>query len=92
MSKTTKIVADPKTDRRVLIKIHEIFKTTKWDAAKLGRALGYTSQHGGNLMQGKRGISINLLIRIAEILNIPAASLLPGFKEEKNPANLDEYI
>jgi len=52
-----------------------------------GRTEGWFS----NIVNKHRGISVKILLEIAEKLNIPASSLLPEEKES-NPSSLDDYI
>lgn len=40
-------------------------------------------------MKGKRGLSVNQIIEIAEILDVKPESLLPG---EKSPETLEDFV
>lgn len=91
MAKPTKLVKTPRTDPRVLSKIHEILNAKGLDPTKLGRALGYTGQQGGKLMSGEIKISVDVLLKIAEILDVSSSSLLPGENPGTKP-EFEEYI
>jgi len=91
MEKTTKPKKEPKIDSRVLLKIKEAIKAKGWKPVRLAREFGYSDAWISNIMKGKRSLDVNTLIKIAEILDIDPASLLPGTNPEKKPA-FDEYI
>ncbi len=91
MSKTTNIIDSPKTDKRILIKINEILDREKINYSTIARALGFEPEYGSPLMRGKRGLSANHLIKIAEILGVSPASLLPGDNPITKP-DFEEYI
>ena len=88
--KMVKSLVKEKLDSRVLNKIKKILEEKGIKPVQLARKLGYSNTWSSLLMSGDRGLTVNQLIRIAEILNIEPASLLP--KAQKNPATLEEFV
>lgn len=91
MSKTTKLLKTKKLDSRVLIKIKEVLKTKGLKPVHLARKLNYSDSWSSYLMRGERSLTINQLIKIAEILEVSPASLLPGENPE-GKMEFEEYI
>lgn len=75
----------------VFDKIREALKQKGFTQKKLAERLGVSEPTVSRVMAKKRGLSVEMLIEIAEILEIDPASLVPGINPEKRPA-LDEYI
>ena len=96
MNKTTKAIrgSSIKTDERVLAKIKETIreKGKGWSPARLGRELGFSSTWGNYMIKGERRLSVNMLLEIAEKLNVDPASLLPRPDNPRLRLSLDEYI
>jgi len=92
MTKTTKDLSKKeKLNPKVLLKIKESLKAKGLKPVQLARKLNYSDSWASYLMRGQRSLTINQLIKIAEILDIDPASLLPGTNPQQKPA-FDEYI
>lgn len=90
--KTTKTLKDNseiKLDSRVIKSIEEALEQKGLNPVDLARALKYDDSWASHLMKGRRGLSVNQLIEIAEILDVKPESLLPG---EKSPETLEDFI
>jgi transcriptional regulator with XRE-family HTH domain len=80
-----------KLDLRVLEKLKAILKEKKMKPVHLARGLNYSDSWSHYLMSGERGLTVNQLIKIAELLDINPSVLLP---EGGNQQNFDptDYI
>lgn len=76
-------------DPRVIEKISDALERRGLKPVVLARALKYDDSWASHLMKGRRGLSVNQLIEIAEILDVKPESLLPG---HKSPDNLEDFI
>ena len=84
-------LAKEKLDARVLNKIKKTIEEKGIRPVQLARKLGYSSTWSSLLMSGDRGLTVNQLIRIAEILNVNPSSLLPNISK-KPDFKLEDYI
>lgn len=92
MATATKYTKEQRVDSRILERIENALKAKGWKPVHLGRALGFSDTWAHNLMKGKRGLNVNMLIKIAEKLDINPASLLPNISGEGAPKSFEEYI
>jgi transcriptional regulator with XRE-family HTH domain len=63
---------------RVGYRIKHHRKQKKLTQEKLAWEIGITSSYMGQLERGGRGITVEMLVRIARALNVPPADLLKG--------------
>lgn len=63
-----------------------------WSRRKLAENLNKTESWLSNIMNKKRGLSLQALLDIAKTLGINPASLLPSDENEISHLSLDEYI
>jgi len=84
-------LVDSKLDARVVKKLRKILDERNIKQSTLAKALNYEPSWGSHLMTGKRGLTVNQLIKIAEFLDIHPCELLPDIGK-KPDINLDEYI
>lgn len=75
----------------VFDKIRESLKQKGFTQKKLAERLGVSEPTVSRIMSKKRGLSVEMLIEIAEILEIDPASLVPDSHPEKRP-DFEEYI
>ncbi len=92
MGTSTKYPKQQKVDSRILKKIEIALEAKGWKPVHLGRALGFSDTWSHNLMKGKRGLDISMLIQIAEKLEVDPSSLLPDSLKEGPPRSFEEYI
>lgn len=93
MNKSTKYIKEKnRVDARIIERIAKAIENKGWKPVHLGRALGFSDTWSHNLMKGKRSLSVNLLLEIAEKLGVHPASLLPDTMSKETPKNFEEYI
>lgn len=63
-----------------------------WSRRKLAQTLNKTESWLSNIMNKKRGLSLQVLLDIAKALGINPASLLPSDENKISHISLDEYI
>ena len=62
-----------------------------WKRGDLAKSLNKTESWLSNIMNKKRGLSVQTILDIAKILDIDPACLLPGGNPTKQP-DLEDYI
>ena len=87
----TESSTDNKLDPRVLDRIKKILKEKGMKPVHLARGLEHSDAWSSLLMSGDRGLTVNQLIKIAEILDIHPSALLPDIGK-KPEFSLAEYI
>lgn len=92
MPETTKnLNKEGKLNPKVLSKIKEALKAKGLKPVYLARKLNYSDSWSSYLMRGQRSLTINQLIKIAEILEVNPASLLPG-ENPDTKIEFEEYL
>lgn len=79
----------PKLDVRVIDKIKEALGKRGWNPTDLARGLKHDASWASHLMNSKRGLSVNQLIKVAELLKVTPQSLLP---DSEDPITFEEYV
>jgi len=77
---------------QILQKIKELRKQRKVSLAELGKALDYTEQGIGAILRGRNALTIEMLLKIAKVLDVDPTSLLPITEEDKQKPSFNEYI
>jgi len=82
-----------KTDKRVLLNVIKFINEKDITLEEFARKLNYKekSSMGGLILRGQRGLSVNALIKIAQILDVDIVSLLPE-ETRRNKNSLEQYI
>ena len=82
-----------KTDKRVLLKITKAVINKGITLVDFATKLGYSddSGMGGLMLKGRRKITVNNLIKIAQILEVDLTSILPD-EMCKSKITFEEYI
>jgi len=78
-------------DDFVLSRIGEELKRKGLYQSHIARSLGMTNAWISKILNGKRRLSVDVLLKIADILEVDPASLLPESKHKKL-MNFEEYI
>jgi transcriptional regulator with XRE-family HTH domain len=91
MSKATKGMKEEKLNPKVLLRIKEALKAKGLRPVNLARKLNYSDSWASYLMRGRRSLTVNQLMKIAEILHVEPSSLLPHANPEPKP-EFEEYV
>jgi len=81
-----------KTSGEVLKRLKGALKKNNQKAVWLARELGYSDPWISQIMSGKRALTVNMLLKIAEKLKIDPTSLLPADEDKIPDISFEEYI